>query len=361
MIEACETVKVELGENSYPIIIGEKILPFLGDELRKLHISNKVLLVTNPKVHGLYGETVIASLEKAGFQVVLGMIPDGEKYKSLESAQGLYDIAFDAKMDRKSAVIALGGGVIGDLAGFVAATYMRGVPFVQVPTTLLAQVDSSVGGKVAVNHPKGKNIIGSFYQPKLVFADIDTLRTLELRQFRAGMAEVLKYGVIRDKDFFDYLEGNLGRIMTLESGALVKVVKRSCEIKASVVGMDEKEMGIRAILNYGHTLGHALEALTNYESYVHGEAVAIGMIVANKLALIKGRIKEQEVARIQGVIEKVGLPVQYSAMDKRVILEKMYLDKKVYDGRISYILPEGIGEVRIIDGVEEKDLLQVLV
>ncbi|ADG82589.1 3-dehydroquinate synthase [Thermincola potens] len=358
--ESLEEVRVELGENSYSIIIGNDILSGLGAALKELPIGEKIMVVTNPTVQELYGDITIRSLENAGFQVVMGIVPDGEQYKSMASAQALYDTAFAAGLDRKSAVLALGGGVIGDLAGFVAATYMRGVPFVQVPTTLLAQVDSSVGGKVAVNHPKGKNIIGSFYQPKLVYADINTLRTLDERQFRAGMAEVIKYGVIWDAGFFSYLEENLHKIKGMQNETLVKIVRRSCEIKAHVVEQDEKESGIRAILNYGHTFGHAIEALTNYSVFVHGEAVAIGMVTANRLAQRLGLLSQADLDRIGLLIAKTGLPVDCGNINKQAMLRKMYFDKKVQSGRIKYILPEKIGRVRITDAVDESDVLAVL-
>ncbi len=360
IIGAHEIIPVELGDNSYPIIIGENILNRLGTNLRKLPLADKVMLVTNPTVNALYGDIVTKSLREAGYEVILGLVPDGEKYKSLESAQKLYDIAFDARLDRKSAVIALGGGVIGDLAGFVAATYMRGVPFIQVPTTLLAQVDSSVGGKVAVNHPKGKNIIGSFYQPKLVYTDISTLRTLEPRQFKAGMAEVIKYGVIWCDDFFTYLEKNRERLQQLDPQALINIIKRSCEIKAQVVAQDEKEMGVRAILNYGHTFGHAIEALTNYSTYVHGEGVAIGMVLANHLAVRKGLLNDSDQERIDRLIAVFGLPTGYGNLAKEILLQKMYFDKKVKSGKINFVLPEKIGLVRITDEVTESDILAVL-
>lgn len=357
-------VRVDLGKESYPVYIGEHILPSIGEFLKKppagLQTGTKILVVTNPTVFGLYGQTVINSLAGAGFEPVLGEIPDGEQYKTLDSAKMLYDTAFDNGLDRKCAVLALGGGVIGDLAGFVAATYMRGLPFIQVPTTLLAQVDSSVGGKVAVNHPKGKNIIGAFYQPKMVFADIKTLNTLAAREFRAGMAEVIKYGVIWDREFFDFLEKEQAAVTSLCTGAVTRVVSTSCSIKARVVEQDETEQNLRAILNYGHTFGHAYEALTHYQTYVHGEAVAIGMISAAAAAVKLGILSAGEQERIQNLIRLYGLPEKFSELAPEAVIESMYHDKKAVGGQIKYILPEAIGRVKIVSGIDRGILLDVL-
>lgn len=358
--QAVTTVKVNLGAKSYPIYIGENILPRIGRKARELGIGNKVMVVTNPTVGGLYGQTVVGSLEKAGFEVTVGEVPDGERYKSLASAAHLYDIAFASGLDRKSAVVALGGGVIGDLAGFVAATYMRGVPYIQVPTTLLAQVDSSVGGKVAVNHPRGKNIIGAFYQPRMVYADIKSLHTLPEREFRAGMAEVIKYGVIWEDEFFRFLEENDRSIKNLQASEIIHVVKTSCSIKARVVEEDETEQAIRAILNYGHTFGHAYEALTGYRKYVHGEAVAIGMVSAAKTAVKLGMLKSDDESRIRALLSLYGLPLNFGDLDPEKIIASMGHDKKVQDGQVRYVLPENVGSVQIVANISHEILREVL-
>lgn len=357
---AIKKVCVDLGDKSYPIYIGENILPGVGETLQQLGTGRQVMLVTNPIVRGLYGQTVIDSLRESGFDVVVGEIPDGEKFKSLDSAKFLYDLAFDSALDRKSVVLALGGGVIGDLAGFVAATYMRGVPYIQVPTTLLAFVDSSVGGKVAVNHPKGKNIIGAFYQPKMVYTDIKTLDTLPLREFRAGMAEVIKYGVIWDNEFFTFLEKEHRSVKSLSPEAITRVVTTSCSIKARVVELDETEQNVRAILNYGHTFGHAFEALTAYQKYVHGEAVAIGMVTAAKVAVKLGMLPEEDLTRIKKLIRLFDLPEEFGELNPTEIIESMYHDKKTLAGKVRYVLPEAVGRVSIVADISQAILYEVL-
>ena len=354
------TVQVNLGSKSYPIHIGDNILPDLGAYVKELGIGSRIMVVTNPKVGALYGRLVTKSLEAAGFEAIVAEVPDGEKYKSLESAGLLYDTAFANGLDRSCAVMALGGGVIGDLAGFIAATYMRGVPFIQVPTTLLAQVDSSVGGKVAVNHPRGKNIIGAFYQPRMVFSDINTLHTLDERQFRAGMAEVIKYGIIRDSEFFAFLEKEAPEVKRLHTGTIIHVVQTSCRIKADVVAEDETEQGVRAILNLGHTFGHAYEALTGYTKFVHGEAIAIGMVSAARAAVQTGLLQETDLARIERLIDRYGLPGSFGDLDITEIINSMYHDKKAVAGKIRYILPEIIGRVGIVSEIPREILKIVL-
>ena len=257
-------------------------------------------------------------------------------------------------MDRDSPLIALGGGVIGDITGFVAATYMRGIPYVQVPTTLLAQVDSSVGGKTAVNHPKGKNMIGAFYQPLFVFIDVKTLDTLETREIRAGLAEVVKYGIIRSEELFSYLENNIDKILSLDESAIRHIIKISCEIKASVVAADEREAGLRAILNFGHTFGHAVEALTHYKQYRHGEAVAIGMLFATKLSHKMGLSSDDMVERLSSLLKNIGLPLGDKAYPAAEYIKSMMLDKKVVAGKLRFVLPEGMGRVTI-ENVSTKD------
>jgi 3-dehydroquinate synthase len=297
---------------------------------------------------------------RARYEPRVAEVPDGEAYKSLNWASRLYDIMVEHRMDRRSPVIALGGGVIGDLTGFVAATYMRGVPFIQVPTSLLAQVDASVGGKVAVDHPRGKNLIGAFYQPELVLISLDTLRTLSDRELRAGLAEVIKYGVIADEALFVYLERHIERVLARDEDALAHLVARSCEIKAEVVAGDEREQGRRAMLNFGHTTGHALEAHLGYGSLLHGEAVAIGMLAAARLAERMGMLDAAPVERIRNLVERTGLPVFCGNMDIEAVMNLMQHDKKAVGGRLRFVLPTRIGEVILRDDVDEADIRAAL-
>ncbi|HWR58396.1 MAG TPA: 3-dehydroquinate synthase [Thermodesulfovibrionales bacterium] len=342
-----EEIRVELGERSYSIHIGSGVLGDLAETIKSYRFSC-ISLVSNPTVYGIYGRELSSSLNRSGLDVLPVIIPDGEGYKDLFWAYYIYGELLKRKLDRSSAVIALGGGVIGDISGFVASTYMRGIPFIQVPTTLLAQVDSSVGGKTGVNHPLGKNMIGAFYQPRLVWTDVNTLKTLPKREFLAGMAEVIKYGVIRDDGFFRFLEENRARILNLDKDALTYIIRRSCEIKAEVVSKDEKEGGLRAILNYGHTFGHALETATGYTAYLHGEAVAVGMHIAAKLASLMGFIDKREVARIRSLIDAYELPSAVpSDVGDKDILSSMQLDKKTVAGEFRFVLPERIGSVKI--------------
>lgn len=342
-----DSIKVSLGERSYPIYFGSGILKDFGSTYKKLFKSKKVIVVTNPKVGGLYFKVLNNSLQNEGFEVNRIDVPDGEEYKTLTWASKLFDKLIALKADRQTPVIALGGGVIGDLTGFVAATYLRGVPFVQVPTTLLAQVDSSVGGKTGVNHRKGKNLIGAFYQPKFVYIDVDTLKTLDKRELRAGLAEVIKYGVIRDVRLFKYLDDHIKEIMALDRDALLHIVKKSCAIKASVVEADERESGLRAIVNFGHTFGHAVEAVTKYKEYKHGEAVAIGMVYAAELSQRMGCCDKQVVDRIRSIIRKAGLPDAPPDVSRKRFRSAMEVDKKVAGGYLKFILVEKIGFVKI--------------
>ncbi len=345
-------VPVNLGPRSYPIYIGSGILDGLGSLLKESNYGKKALLVSNPAVYQRYGEIVKNSLVRNGFEVITGEIGDGEEYKTLGEAAGLYDLAFTGALDRRCPVIALGGGVVGDLAGFLAATYMRGVPFIQVPTTLLAQVDSSVGGKVAVNHPRGKNIIGAFYQPGLVLADMEALKTLPAREIKSGMAEIIKYGIIAEGEFFTWLEERLDQLLCLRADALEHAVETSCRVKAGVVEADETEQGLRAVLNYGHTVGHAVEALTCYRVFSHGEAVGMGMAVAARIASNMGILPEKEARRIIALIKKAGLPTAVPPdFSPDEVLDVMRRDKKSLDGRLTMVLPERIGWVNIIAGV----------
>ncbi|MCL5022350.1 MAG: 3-dehydroquinate synthase [Nitrospirae bacterium] len=342
-----EEIRVELGDRSYGIFIGADILGGFGRKLRDFPFS-RIAVISNPTVYALYGDAISDSLKGVGREASVIVMPDGEEYKEFLWAYYLYGELLKQKLDRSSAIVALGGGVIGDIAGFVASTYMRGISLVQVPTTLLAQVDSSVGGKTGVNHPLGKNMIGTFYQPRFVWADVDTLRTLPRREFLAGMAEVIKYGVIWDEEFLRFLEEEKGKILDLDAEAVARIIKRSCEIKAEVVSRDERESGVRAILNYGHTVGHALETMTGYTSYLHGEAVAIGMCVEARLSVLTGLMGERDADRVCSLIEAYGLPVEMpSGVNAERILSLMRLDKKAVAGRLKFVLPERIGSVKI--------------
>jgi 3-dehydroquinate synthase len=349
-----EAIRVELGERSYEICIGPGILPRLGDRLREFRFS-RIALVSNPTVYALYGNTLLNSLSEAGFDAAVVTIPDGEEYKELLWAYHIYGELLKYRLDRSSALIALGGGVIGDITGFVASTYMRGISLVQVPTTLLAQVDSSVGGKTGVNHPEGKNMIGTFHQPRLVWADVETLRTLPRREFLAGMAEVIKYGVIWDETLFEFLEKNREKILSLDSGAMQFIIRHSCEIKAEVVSRDEREGGLRAILNYGHTIGHALETATGYTAHLHGEAVAIGMYGEALLSCLLGLMDRKEAERIGSLIDAYGLPSKMpSGVDEQRMISSLQLDKKAVAGELKFVLPERIGSV-VVRGVRDSD------
>jgi 3-dehydroquinate synthase len=355
-----EKIRVELGERSYDIITGSNILEGIGDALKPFGLSPKIAVITNPTVFSLYGEHVSASVKKAGFDLLTVTIPDGEEYKDLLRVEYIYDELLKHKLDRSSALVALGGGVIGDITGFVASTYMRGISYIQVPTTLLAQVDSSVGGKTGVNHKLGKNMIGTFWQPRLVWIDVATLQTLHRRELLAGLAEVIKYGIIYDEKLFEFLEVNREKILNLDPYALTYLIRRSCEIKADVVSKDEREAGLRSILNYGHTIGHAIETVTGYTRFLHGEAVAIGMYLEARLSQILNLIDKDQVFRIKAVIDSYGLPSEMQAdVDINSILSSMQLDKKAVAGELRFILPEKIGKVRIQKGAEEKVLKEL--
>ncbi|MEO0927806.1 MAG: 3-dehydroquinate synthase [Cyanobacteria bacterium J06643_13] len=356
-------ITVDLPQDSYQIAIATDSLKQLGAKMKQLKLGNKVLVISNPEIFGHYGDTCLNSLREAGFDTYTHLIPAGESHKHLQSIQQVYDTAQANHLERSSTFVALGGGVIGDMTGFAAATWLRGVNFVQVPSTLLAIVDASVGGKTGVNHPQGKNLIGAFYQPKLVAIDPSLLKTLPLKEFRAGMAEVIKYGVIWDEDLFTKLEHH-DRLDSLEhvgDSFLETIVTRSCQAKAEVVGEDEKEAGLRAILNYGHTTGHAVESLTHYQQFVHGEAVAIGMVAAGKIAIAMGLWTQPEADRQNALITKAGLPteipIEIAIAD---ILETIKSDKKVKAGKVRFILPTAIGKVIITDRVTPEIISQAL-
>ena len=341
------TVTVELGERSYPICIGAGTLEGLGERLKGLALGRRIAVVTNPVVARLYRQPVVHALTAAGFEPTVLEIPDGEEHKNLAWLAFLYDRLVDARLDRESALIALGGGVIGDLTGFTAATFQRGVPFVQVPTTLLAQVDASVGGKTAVNHPGGKNLIGAFHQPRLVWIDVTTLKTLPRREVLAGMAEVIKHAAILGPSLFELLEAKLDAVLRLDEELLIDVVRQNCAIKAAVIAADERESGYRAVLNFGHTVGHAVEMLTEYRGFLHGEAVAIGMAFAARLSQARGVCRPAVADRIIALLKRAGLPTEIpDELIGRPLALAVEADKKVSSGKVKFVCIEDIGRVR---------------
>ncbi len=353
-----DQILVNLKENSYPIYIGQGTLKDIGKLLSKNELTGKCAIITNPTINKLYGNQVKESLVSNGFETVIFEVPDSETSKSLKQVEQLYIELLNNKFDRDSIIIALGGGVIGDLAGFVAATYMRGVSLVQMPTTLLALVDSAIGGKVAVDLPHGKNLVGAFYQPKLVISDIETLQTLPEDQLQSGLAEAVKYGIISDRALFELLEKNITKVKQCNLELFTKMIIKCSEIKAKVVEEDEKEQGKRIILNLGHTLGHALETLTKYNTYSHGEAVSIGILFAVKLSIRFDLLDEKDHQRILDLIRSVGLPVNIKeGLDVDKILKTMQFDKKNRDGKNVFVLPKKIGEVVITDKIPH-DLLK---
>jgi 3-dehydroquinate synthase len=353
-------VGVVLGGNSYDIHIGSGILGETGQYIKALGLGNKLVIVTDPTVQSLYGNILERTLTGDGFKVAVIQVPEGEGYKSLKTAGRLYSELSDFYAERTTPILALGGGVIGDVAGFVAATYLRGVPFIQIPTTLLAQVDSSIGGKVAVNYGKLKNKVGAFYQPRLVISDINTLKTLTTEKFTDGLGEVIKYGVIWDEDFFTYLEENLDKLKSLDDTALETVVYKSAKIKAEVVGEDERDTGLRNILNYGHTVGHGIESASDFK-IAHGEAVAIGMLAAGSIASKLGIFDRNELLRMKNVIEQAGLPTRIGALEVRKIIQAMKHDKKILRGKTRFVLPRSIGKVFVTDEVNSSLVEETLV
>jgi len=348
--------RVDLGENSYDILIGSGCLGLFGQALHEVWSGRRLFVIVNETVRNLYADKVVASAREAGFDASLILIPDGEAFKNLDTVNLIYTELLKAGADRGVALAALGGGVTGDIAGFAAATFMRGVPYIQVPTTLLAQVDSSVGGKTGVNHRMGKNLIGAFCQPKLVFVDISTLQTVKENDFQSGMFEVIKYGLIRDEAFFDYLVGNMERIRNLDEKLLQDTVRRCCEIKAEVVIADEREAGLRRILNIGHTLGHALEAVTGYGEIPHGQAVGYGMVASAYLSSYLGLISEEILARVVSGILSIGsLPsVRHAPVDE--VVQACSLDKKRQGNKVLFVLLDRIGHT-VIRPLEQGDEL----
>lgn len=362
MPASAQNVSVELGHRSYEIRIGNGVLTeiprLMGAE------SARFLVVTDANVKTPHAQTVLETLRDAGLRGEMIAVAAGERSKSLDTLSTLYDELIEQSANRRTTIVAVGGGVVGDLAGFLAATYARGLPFVQVPTTLLAMVDSSVGGKTGINHAKGKNLIGAFHQPKGVLVDTDTLSTLPDREYRSGLAEVIKYGVILDENFFGWLEDNIAGMVNRDPDVLSHIVARSCELKAAVVRDDEFETtGLRAVLNYGHTFAHAFEALSGYDELLHGEAVSIGMICASRLAAGLGRISNNDTERQAALLQAVGLPVDVPADQlnrQNEIVDCMLLDKKTVDGQLRFILPARIGHVELVDGISARVALESL-
>ncbi|TET26403.1 MAG: 3-dehydroquinate synthase [Dehalococcoidia bacterium] len=346
--------------SSYDVHIGPGMLTQTGHWLMESGLSDRAVIITNPIVKELYGEALEQNLAREGFEAVTLQVPDGEEQKSLDTATSLYHELSKCYAERTTPIIALGGGVIGDLAGFVAATYLRGVPLVQIPTTLLAQVDSSIGGKVAVNHDQLKNKIGAFYQPKLVISDISTLKTLPDKEFANGLAEVIKSAVVWDREFFTYLEMNLDSLKALSDRELEEAVFRSVKIKAEVVEKDEKDLGLRSILNYGHTIGHAIETAADF-GIGHGEAIAIGMIAAARISNRMGILDIKELNRLTDFIRRADLMIETPRLALERIIQAVRHDKKVMAGKIRFVLPKAIGDVFITDKVEPSLMEQVLV
>lgn len=355
------TLSVELGADKYPIHVGQGILGEIGEKLAPHVNSKRALIVSDAFVTTRYLPVVQESLTTAGFDVGAVEVPVGEKSKSIAQFVRVQDSLVAHQLDRGSTLIALGGGVIGDLAGFSAAVYMRGIAYVQIPTTLQAQVDASVGGKTAINHPKSKNLIGAFHQPKLVLIDVDTLKSLPQRDIRAGLIEVIKMGVIRDEPLFAMVEENLAAILNANASTLIEMIARACANKADIVAQDEKENGLRMVLNYGHTFGHALEAVTDYKRYRHGEAVAIGMTCAAQLAVNLGMFSETDFRRQRALLKEVNLPTRFpSDVSPEALHNAMYLDKKTLGGTLRLILPTRIGEVVIRNDVDKQKVREAI-
>ena len=361
-------IPVPLPSNPYDVVVAKGGIDHLGGWLAQAEAplvkpGQKLLLVSNPAIFKHYGDRTVASLTQAGYSVHTCLLPAGERYKTLKSIQKIYDAALGFHLERKSAMVALGGGVIGDMTGFAAATWLRGMAVVQVPTSLLAMVDASIGGKTGVNHPQGKNLIGAFHQPQLVMIDPTVLKSLPVREFRAGMAEVIKYGVIWDKDLFETLEAapRLDQYRYLGDDLLHTILTRSCQAKAEVVSQDEKEAGLRAILNYGHTIGHAVESLMHYRGVNHGEGVAIGMVAAGAIAVALGKWDAALADRQLALLLKTQLPTQIPpTLEIDAIVQAVQSDKKVESGRVNFILPEALGQVCITDAVTDDLLRSVL-
>ena len=357
-------IKVSLTSNPYEIVIGKSSLECLGDELCKIGFKDglKVLVVSNKEVSDHYSDYIIKSLIKSKFNPKLLILKAGEEQKNQSSIDLIHDAAYEARLERGSLMIALGGGVIGDMTGFAAATWLRGIHVVQIPTTLLAMVDASIGGKTGINHSKGKNLIGAFHQPKLVLIDPQTLFTLPAREFSAGMAEIIKYGVISDLELFELLEKqeNISDFSRINEKLLIEVIKRSAKSKAEIVIKDEKESVIRAFLNYGHTFGHVIENLCGYGKWLHGEAVAMGMVAVGQLAVQKGLWKKIEAERQKKLIQKAGLPSEWPELEIENVLSSLQGDKKVKNGKVSFVMPLKIGDVKVFNNISNQDIQECL-
>ena len=353
------TLHVELGERSYPVYIGRDL--FANSELLARHITgSQLVLVSNDTVAPLYLDRVRAAVPQGGL-ITEVILPDGEQFKSLDTLSLIFDRAMAEGHNRGTTFVAVGGGVVGDITGFAAACFQRGANFIQIPTTLLAQVDSSVGGKTAINHPLGKNMIGAFYQPQAVLIDINTLHSLPAREFAAGLAEVIKYGLISDREFYRWLRENMAQLLAREEAALAEAIERSCANKAQVVAIDEREGGVRAILNLGHTFGHAIETAQGYGKWLHGEAIATGMLIALRLSAKRGWISHTEVEDFAALLRSINLPTEAPRdMSPDDFLQIMARDKKVIDGRLRLILLRNIGEACIVDDATEAELRELL-
>ena len=356
-----QKIELRLSEYVYSILIGQDLM---ADKrlFQSILLVDTVAVVSNPTVWSLYGAKLMETLQDLGIQIVTALIADGEQYKTLDSVRLIYDRFIDAHLERQHRVIALGGGVIGDIAGFAASTYLRGVPFMQIPTTLLAQVDAAIGGKTGVNHPRGKNLIGTFYQPQAVVIDLNTLLSLPQREYLAGLAEVVKYGAIADAAFFAYLEEHAERLRQRDMTILEQAVTVSASVKASVVQQDEKEKNLRAILNFGHSLGHVLETLGHYGTFLHGEAVAIGMIFAAELSKRLGTLSDDAGSRLRLLLQRLGLPVAMPDFPVEACLAAMRFDKKIQQGEIRFVLLNGIGKAYVApidEAILEKTLCDV--
>jgi len=349
-------IPVDLGNRSYPVIVGHGVLDSIGHLMVKHSLEGRAAVISNQVVMDLFGEKVEESLRQSGFETTFLTIGDGEEFKNLDSAQKLYDDLLNLRIERGDTVIGLGGGVVGDIAGYVAATLLRGINFIQVPTTLLAQVDSSVGGKVGVNHKSGKNLVGTFYQPRFVLADTATLESLPENQMRSGLAEIIKCGCIGSTDLFQLVETGHRELLNLDSGILTGAISSSCRIKAEIVGIDERDLtGERALLNFGHTVGHAIESLSGYTGYLHGEAVAIGMIAAGFIGTKMTGFAQKDFERLVALLKEAGFQTDIGDFSADEILDHTYTDKKVAAGKVAYVLPERIGSA--VSGREVPDEL----
>ena len=355
---AAKRIEVRLGERSYPVVIGSRLVARTGELCREQGLKGNALVVASESVSALYAAPVLESLQRAGYAAHVAVIPDGEEHKSLGTVDRLYDACVDARLDRGSFIVALGGGVVGDVAGFVAATYMRGIAFVQVPTTLLAQVDASVGGKTAINRPAAKNLVGAFHQPRLVLADLDTLASLPRREYVSGLAEVIKAGLIADAGLFGHLEENWRGLIGLAREPLQHAVVRSVEIKAAVVEADEREEGLRAILNFGHTVGHAIEQAAKYGTYTHGEAVAVGMAIEGRMCVERGMLSEADWRRMIALLRNVGLPVKCRGLNFDDLVGAMFKDKKTAGGKLRFALLDGLGGAAVVPDVAVEEVAE---